>query len=215
MATYGTLTTGAAFKPRVLAQGQQTCPTLGNITTARCVLFQWPQLRAAYDPNRGNQPSEAWHRSLLDSKRDGSGLLYKRNRMYDPQTGRFTQEDPIGLAGGLNLHGFAGSNPVNANDPFGLIVSYRSEQERHQVEEAANRSPTLKLQLMRLDRDSSVVVTFEIAPVGGLSPGRMTPGRDDQGRRTCLVTLDFTDSFSKVRASMRSSSTVVALPQLT
>lgn len=38
----------------------------------------------------------------------------------DPGAGRFTQEDPIGLAGGLNLYGFAGSNPVN---PFGLCPS--------------------------------------------------------------------------------------------
>lgn len=34
--------------------------------------------------------------------------------------GRFTQEDPIGLAGGLNLYGFAGGDPVNHSDPFGL-----------------------------------------------------------------------------------------------
>jgi len=32
----------------------------------------------------------------------------------------FTQEDPIGLAGGLNLYGFAGGDPVNFSDPFGL-----------------------------------------------------------------------------------------------
>jgi hypothetical protein len=37
----------------------------------------------------------------------GSGLQYMRNRFYDPQTGRFTQEDPIGLAGGLNAYGYA------------------------------------------------------------------------------------------------------------
>jgi uncharacterized protein RhaS with RHS repeats len=43
-----------------------------------------------------------------------------RNRYYDPNTGRFTQEDPIGLAGGLNLYGFAGGDPVNFSDPFGL-----------------------------------------------------------------------------------------------
>jgi hypothetical protein len=31
-----------------------------------------------------------------------------------------TQEDPIGLAGGLNLYGYAGGDPVNRHDPFGL-----------------------------------------------------------------------------------------------
>ena len=38
----------------------------------------------------------------------------------DPATGRFTQEDPIGLAGGLNLYGFANGDPVTFSDPFGL-----------------------------------------------------------------------------------------------
>ena len=121
-------------------KGSKACPTLGNITTARCVLFQWPQLRAAYDPNRGHQPSEAWHGSLLDSKRDGSGLLDRRDRMYDPQTGRFTQEDPIGLAGGLNLYGFAGGDPVNFGDPFGLKVCFSSDAARRATEDATGTS---------------------------------------------------------------------------
>ena len=43
-----------------------------------------------------------------------------RNRYYDPVQGRFTQEDPIGLAGGLNAYGFASGDPVNHSDPFGL-----------------------------------------------------------------------------------------------
>jgi uncharacterized protein RhaS with RHS repeats len=36
--------------------------------------------------------------------------------------GQFTQEDPIGLAGGLNLYGYANGDPVNFSDPFGLCV---------------------------------------------------------------------------------------------
>jgi hypothetical protein len=28
--------------------------------------------------------------------------------------------DPIGLAGGLNVYGFAGGDPINLSDPFGL-----------------------------------------------------------------------------------------------
>jgi hypothetical protein len=39
---------------------------------------------------------------------------------YDPPTGRFTQEVPIGFAGGFNLYGFANGDPVNFSDPFGL-----------------------------------------------------------------------------------------------
>jgi RHS repeat-associated protein len=61
-----------------------------------------------------------WLGSIASGNTDGSGLQYMRNRMYDPKTGRFTQPDPIGLAGGLNLYGFAGGDPVNFSDPFGL-----------------------------------------------------------------------------------------------
>jgi len=61
-----------------------------------------------------------WLGSLLYNKADGSGLLYMRNRYYDPQTGQFTQQDPIGIADGLNLYGFANGDPVNFSDPFGL-----------------------------------------------------------------------------------------------
>ena len=50
------------------------------------------------------------------------GLVYMRNRWYDPNAGRFTQEDPIGYAGGINLYGYVGNNPVSFKDPFGLKI---------------------------------------------------------------------------------------------
>jgi len=34
--------------------------------------------------------------------------------------GPFTQEDPIGIAGGLNLYGYANGDPINFSDAFGL-----------------------------------------------------------------------------------------------
>ena len=43
-----------------------------------------------------------------------------RNRAYDSRSGRWLQEDPIGIAGGINLYQFNGNNPVTYTDPFGL-----------------------------------------------------------------------------------------------
>ncbi|HEX8361042.1 MAG TPA: RHS repeat-associated core domain-containing protein [Longimicrobium sp.] len=63
-----------------------------------------------------------WFGNLIGGMRTASGQLYKRNRYYDPQTGRFTQEDPIGLAGGINLYGFANGDPVGYSDPYGLAA---------------------------------------------------------------------------------------------
>ncbi|MCO7218178.1 RHS repeat-associated core domain-containing protein, partial [Halomonas sp. OfavH-34-E] len=42
-----------------------------------------------------------------------------RHRYYDPETGRFTTQDPIGLAGGENLYMYA-PNPTGWVDPLGL-----------------------------------------------------------------------------------------------
>jgi RHS repeat-associated protein len=72
------------------------------------------------DPPFNPYTPTIWHGSLLEAGTDASGYQYKRNRHYDPSSGRFTQEDPIGLAGGLNLYGFAGGDPVTFSDPFGL-----------------------------------------------------------------------------------------------
>jgi RHS repeat-associated protein len=51
-----------------------------------------------------------------------TGLYYFRARWYDPVTGRFLSNDPIGISGGLNMYVFAGNNPVNFRDPFGLCT---------------------------------------------------------------------------------------------
>ena len=48
------------------------------------------------------------------------GLYYNRFRYYDPETGQYTQQDPIGLAGGNpTLYGYV-YNTLDEVDPFGL-----------------------------------------------------------------------------------------------
>jgi RHS repeat-associated protein len=49
-----------------------------------------------------------------------SGLYYNNARWYDPQLHRFISEDPIGIAGGLNLYSYTANDPVNFVDPSGL-----------------------------------------------------------------------------------------------
>jgi RHS repeat-associated protein len=49
-----------------------------------------------------------------------TGLYFFRARWYDPITGRWLSNDPIGISGGLNQYVFCGNNPVNFRDPFGL-----------------------------------------------------------------------------------------------
>ncbi|HEX8850734.1 MAG TPA: RHS repeat-associated core domain-containing protein [Gemmatimonadaceae bacterium] len=97
--------------------GAMRCMTAAN-GSSRCVSAGWPAGWFAYD--RASFQPISWHGELVTDKRDGSGLAYRRNRYYEPLTGRFTQEDPIGLAGGLNLYGYASGDPVSYSDPFGL-----------------------------------------------------------------------------------------------
>ena len=47
-----------------------------------------------------------------------SGLIYLRNRYYDPSIGRFITEDPA--RDGLNWYAYCGDNPVMFVDPWGL-----------------------------------------------------------------------------------------------
>ena len=47
-----------------------------------------------------------------------SGLIYLRNRYYDPSIGRFISEDLI--KDGLNWYAYCGGNPINYVDPWGL-----------------------------------------------------------------------------------------------
>jgi len=47
-----------------------------------------------------------------------TGLHYNRYRYYDPETGRYLTNDPIGLDGGLHSYEY-GPNPVAWSDPMG------------------------------------------------------------------------------------------------
>ncbi|MGH9462624.1 MAG: RHS repeat-associated core domain-containing protein, partial [Vicinamibacteria bacterium] len=48
-----------------------------------------------------------------------TGLYYYRARYYDPGTGRFISEDPMGFVDGPNLYAYVAGDPINRRDPSG------------------------------------------------------------------------------------------------
>lgn len=76
-----------------------------------------------YYQNGGNQAGTIEASTNFGNSRAGAGtpgVSFYRNRYYDQATGRFLTEDPIGMAGGINLYAYAGNNPARLTDPFGL-----------------------------------------------------------------------------------------------
>jgi len=70
-----------------------------------------------------------------------SDSLYGFKRWYEPTTGRWLSNDPIGISGGLNQYVFCGNNPVNCRDPFGL--SDKSQSDYGHIYNPVNMPPTV------------------------------------------------------------------------
>jgi RHS repeat-associated protein len=79
-------------------------------------------LQYSYDPYGGMNATGSTTNSYTYTGRefDGLGLYYYRARYYNPNTGRFLSEDPIGFDGGINKYAYAGNDPIDYFDPFGL-----------------------------------------------------------------------------------------------
>ncbi len=107
----------------IFDQGRFPDGTTQKCTTGGVCLnlsdLRWAARGAFFESLLGYH-EKTWAGSLLESKQDASGQLYMRNRYFDPKMGRFTQEDPISFAGGMNLYGFGGGDAVNYSDPYGL-----------------------------------------------------------------------------------------------
>jgi RHS repeat-associated protein len=54
---------------------------------------------------------------------EANNLSQNHWRDYDPSIGRYIQADPLGIAAGANLYGYAGDDPYDWIDPDGLKLS--------------------------------------------------------------------------------------------
>ena len=97
-----------------------------------------------------------------------TGLHYNTFRYYDPEIGRFTQPDPIGLLGGFNLYQYA-PNALTWVDPWGLNGSYifRGMTEEKGEPKVGDSARTLGV---RPNRDIPVDTNGNVHPnTGGVS----------------------------------------------
>ena len=79
-------------------------------------LDPWGNVEEEFDPNQIDQsirlPGQHHDRD--------TGLYYNRHRYYDPSIGSYINQDPIGLAGGVNTSIYVDANPLSFMDPTGL-----------------------------------------------------------------------------------------------
>jgi RHS repeat-associated protein len=92
-----------------------------------------------------------------------TGLVFMRDRWYDPSTGTFLTPDPEGYADSSNPYTYCGGDPVNCSDPTGraasvsrsgVIIGVRQDGSRYRIEAAeAQADPVMVLRVLESDAD--------------------------------------------------------------
>jgi len=130
----------------------------------------------AYWQNGGNQSGAVSRATGFDNQRATSGtapdISFYRNRYYDQKTGRWTQEDPIGIAGGTNLYLYAGNNPATFMDPFGLntdTLEVFGSNLADALKELADKYPEVAAALDRLHKSTKRFVMIGVDEFAALS----------------------------------------------
>jgi RHS repeat-associated protein len=127
--------TSAGYKQIVSGAGVDTKFSVYDATGARYVIADATRSTVAvlsssgvlskpftYSPFGETEGSAADQFAYTGRDQDLPDLYYFRARYYKPSSGRFISEDPLGIAGGANIYGYAGGNPLQFNDPYGLFA---------------------------------------------------------------------------------------------
>jgi RHS repeat-associated protein len=108
-----------------------------------------------------------------------TGLHYNRFRYYNPNTGQFITQDPIGLLGGVNNYRYA-PNPVGWVDPWGLTAT---KEDPSRQEKAITDPARLLLPPKTLTPEMpGAPIISVILPAGtkfyqAVAPGQKSPGK--------------------------------------
>jgi RHS repeat-associated protein len=83
-----------------------------------------PSTNYTYDPFgsvSASGASSANQYQFTGRENDGTGLNYHRARYYSPAQ-RFASQDPMRIAGGINLYAYTSDEPVRSSDKLGLAA---------------------------------------------------------------------------------------------
>lgn len=93
-------------------------PILQTDDTATTI---WRVEREPFGKTYATRTGSSRHQPLAFPGQEEVGeTSYNIHRWYRSAWGRYTQADPIGMHGGMNLFGYVAANPVRWADSFGL-----------------------------------------------------------------------------------------------
>ncbi len=124
-----------------------------------------------------------------------TGLHYNRFRYYDPDTGRFISQDPIGLMGGFNLYQYA-PNPVGWVDPLGLCPDKLGRNMGARVGDDMANHHLIPEELLK---DKRYAGLFENAKKSGLDGDAASNGIFLPDNKDLAKTLDLPGHWSNHR----------------
>ena len=98
-------------------------------------------------------------------------MYYKLFRYYDPDSARFTQQDPIGLAGGINLYVYA-PNALGWVDPWGLSRCQNEWNSFQSKSKGAFKSRTIAAKAYKLWKKGKWKALEKLMGPGAWPPNR-------------------------------------------
>jgi RHS repeat-associated protein len=129
-----------------------------------------------------------------------TGLQYSRARYYDPQTARWTSQDPLGLdAGDSNLYRYVANDPTTFTDPSGQQLVVQAGSQDAWLEKLAGMGiSAMAVQLPAAHFWSSARVGIATGDIGGVERmlQALPDGPDSEWQRSVLKALDVGTSFN-------------------